>query len=496
MALTASTLPALGIVKLVLNWAPYRNEPVSIFRIEPDGTRVEVLGSPITLSGSDAIVYDTTAPVDVNLSYEAVLTNPTVARDGFGRTVSNSWGTPEFVVVASTWSSTGTASDYNVGAGVGTHKLTDTTSGRQTWLANGSYQDVLVAATVSQPVNPTGGTVQTGVVTRFGDISNHYQFLVIHNPGGGIALRILRRVSGVDSIIASVNTTFTVAPNRAFRIVASSVGRRHRMQVWWAPGPAQSAILEVTDSVFTSAGRVGTRSVLGTGNTNTLPLTITFDSFLTQDLSSRTLTSNTVNVAAAPHGWVRDPLVPGNSIRLDNCASHTFDCVNANQMVFFRGFGDEDYKSKSGVFEVNNAPRPTVVAQPRKDLVTDLLMGSVSLTDITRMRTLFRSGRNLALSLPPTYGWGIDSYGTDMFTAGDLQASRLNRSDMRKPFRLWSTQVAVTDLDDDLPHGTVGGNGIPIPGATFGDMKATGKTYGQLKATGNTYLDLAQGDYS
>ena len=488
MALTASTLPALGIVKLVLNWAPYRSEQVSIYRIEPDGTRVAVLGSPITLSGSDAIVYDTTAPLDVNLTYQAVLANPTVLIDNFGRSVSNSWGTPEFSAAAGSWANTGTNSDYNVASASATHKHTSVGVGRHT-ITPGSYTDVRVAGTVSIPVNPLGASIRTSATTRYTDQNNHYQFSAVHAVAGGVSLSIIKRVGGTETTIASTLTNFTVSPNRQFRLIGESVGTRHRLTLWSTSGPADSTVLEVSDSTFTAAGNAGFRSILTSGNTNTLPVTVSFDAVRVNELTTATLTSGTANIVAAPHGWIRDPLVPGNSIRLDNCNGHTFDCVNANQMVFFQGFGDEDYASKSGVFEVNNATRPVTVAQPRKDVVTDLLLASVSLADITRMRNLFRAGRNLALSLPTAYGWGIDSYGTDMFTAGDLRASRLNRRDMRKPYRLWSTEVAVTDLDDDLPDGTVGGNSIPIPGATFGDMKATGKTFGQLANTGITVLN-------
>ena len=107
-SLTATAMPTIGIIKLALDWAPYVTEPVALYRIEPDGRRVEILGSPITMCGSVAIAYDTTAPLDVDLTYEAVLVNPTALRDLFNsRTVSNAWGSPEFTTVAGSWGSSG-----------------------------------------------------------------------------------------------------------------------------------------------------------------------------------------------------------------------------------------------------------------------------------------------------------------------------------------------------------------------------------------------------
>lgn len=497
MALTATALPALGLVKLTLNWAPYRNELVHLYRVEPDGATHEILGSPITLSGSDAIAYDTVAPLDVPLTYEAVLSNPTVVRDDFTRSVSSGWGAPEFSTVAGNWSvAGGSTSDFSTNGTLARMSHSAAATGHVATSPVTGLADARIGGTVTNPVTPLGASIRTSVMTRYVDQNNHYQFNVVHAAAGGISLSIIKRVGGTETTIASTLTSFTVSPNRQFRIVAESVGTKHRMWVWWATGEADAALLEVSDSTFTAAGRVGFRSVLSSGNTNTLPVVLTFDSAIIQDLSTYTFTSGTVTVTASPHGWIRDPQVPANSIRLDNCADHTFDCLTSNQMVFFRGFGDDSYRSTSGVFDIVNAERPTVVAQTRKDLVTDLLFASVTLADIDRVKTLFKSGRNLALSLDPEYGWGMDSYGTAMFTAGDLNSTRLNRKQFRKPYRLWSTEVAVTDLDDDLPAGTVGNNGIPIPGATFGDLKATGKTFGQIKATGNTFLDIAQGDYS
>lgn len=481
-SLTATALPALGIVKLTLDWAPYVNEPVSLYRIEPDGREVEILGSPIRLSGSVGIAYDTTAPLDVNLTYKAVMSNPLVVRDDMGRTVSNTWGTPDLTIPAGTWSNTGTNSDYNVAAGVATQKHTSVALGRHNWLP-GTYGDVQIGTTISVPVTPVTQGIRVAAMTRYVDQNNHYQFNIVHNTSGKITLNILRRQAGADTIIATAATPFEVNPNRLFRLVAQSVGTRHRMTVWWATGEQNAVTLEVSDSTFTAAGKVGVRSVLLTGNTNTLPISITFDAFRVYDLSTYTLTSGTVSVTAAPHGWIRDPLVPGNSIRLDNCSSHTFDCLNSNRMVFFRGFGPRSRRSTTGVFEVNNSDRPVTVSSPRKAPTTDLRFASVTLADVTRIENLFASGRNLSLYLPLVYGWGLDSYGADMFTAGDLDETLLNTTDQRKPYRLWSAEIALSELDDDLPHLTVGGNGIPIPGATYADMKATGKTYAQLRGT-------------
>jgi hypothetical protein len=64
---------------------------------------------------------------------------------------------------------------------------------------------------------------------------------------------------------------------------------------------------------------------------------------------------------------------------------------------------------------------------------------------------------------------------------------------MRKPQRLWTLPVRVTDPDETYPSGGTSSNGIPLPGATYADMEATGLTYNQLVAGNKTYLDWSQG---
>lgn len=498
MALIATALPTLGIVKLALNWAPYRNELVSVYRVDPDGTRHEVIGSPVQLSGSDAILYDTTPPLDVDLTYEAVLTNPTVLQDSLTRTDGSGWGAPEFSTAAGNYGTNGgVAGDYFTNGTAGITRSTTTNAARNVLTPTGAtYGDVRVSATHSVPVNSSGVAIRTALSTRWVDGSNQYQFNIYHQLTGLARLSIIKRVGGTESTIGSVDTTLEVGVNREFRITAQSVGTRHRMEVWSVTGQDDAVVLEVTDSTFTAPGRIAVRSNLPSGNTNILPVDVRWDNLVIVDLATLTLTSNMVNIEADPHGWIRDPLMPVNSIRLDNCKEHTFSCLGGDNMVFFQGFGDEDYESTTGVFSVRNATRPTTVAQTRKDLGTSLRFASVTLDDIRRIRSLFRSGRNLMLSLPLEYGWGLDNYGSDGFTAGDLSASRLNRVDMRKPYRLWSTSIVVADVDDSVSPGGFGSNGIAVPGATVGDLTATGMTVGDLTATGNTVLEVAQGVFS
>ena len=481
--LLATPLEALGISKVIVDWLPYTNDLVSVYRILPDGSEVEVIGSPVQLSGGKAILYDTVAPVDVALHYRAELPESVVLRDDFSRVATDSWGSPTFAATGASWVNTGGAgTDYDVASNRGTHTNTTVNVSRRSTLTAGGYTDVRMEATTWLEATPTGAPISSGLHTRYVDSSNHYVFGVAFNPGGSVTASISKVVAGTFSVIASKTTTLGFAANQRYRMVGESVGTRHRMKVWSSESDVSPSewTLEVVDSSFASGG-LALRSTRSTGNTNTNPV-ISFDDVVAVNLVKQTIsTTQAATISAAPHGWIRDPLVPARSVLLDNCSTHTFECLNAENFVFFRGLGGEQYESASGVFGVLNAARPVVVSQTRKDLTTELRFVSTTLNDILRVRTLFSPGRPLSLSLSPEYGWGLDSYGTAMFAALDVSAGRVNNRDMRKPYREWSVPLAVTDLDDNASDGWLGGNNIPIPGATYADMTATGQTYLQLR---------------
>ena len=214
-------------------------------------------------------------------------------------------------------------------------------------------------------------------------------------------------------------------------------------------------------------------------------------------LGTATLTTaGTATLVAGRDGWLRDPQEPGRSVRMDNCDSHTFSCLDADRFVFFQGMDAAQYDSATGVFEVVDAPNPLTVAQTRKGLSTGLRVVSTTLADIPALKALFSPGRDLVVSLPMEYGWGLESYGSEPVTVGSVTEARLNQRDMRKPQRLWTLPIRVTDPDETYRTGEVGTNDIPIPGATYADTTATGLTYAQLTTAGRTYAEWSQGMFT
>lgn len=240
-----------------------------------------------------------------------------------------------------------------------------------------------------------------------------------------------------------------------------------------------TAVLENSHAVGVQVGATGVNG----------PVSVYFDSmFQTFDA-----VSNYVMIDAAPDGWLKHPTMPMLDVRLDNCEVHSPSCLNGDQEVFFKALDTEEFSSASGVFDIVNKARPAVVGQTRKDITTTLVLVSRRLEDVTAIKRILSPGTPLILSLPTIYGWGLETYGLDWIQVGDDSNSRLG-TDMRKPYRIWSLPLAVVDHDFAYPSGGVGGNGIGVSGATWGDLAASGQTWAQHLATGNWWIDTAQGD--
>lgn len=498
-SIVATPLPALGVVKVIVDWTPtYGDDRIVVYRITPDNVFHQVIGSPLYLSGGLAILYDSTAPFDVPLRYRALLINPIVAVDTFGRSVDPGWGNPELG-----------AGPYVVRSGVSTNFRTfgSTRFGQATVEVTGAnriiglptaYQNVEVEASALAPLFvPTGQALVSSIFTRFTDNLNYYQFALAWQADGTAEARIYRRQTSPSTLvnIGSANIGPYTA-GQEFRMVARTNGTSLQFWAWKGTRPWTPTV-SVNDSVQSGAGYPSFGIHAATGYSGTLPTVLNFRNIVVRLLGSLQLnTVGTVTLVAGRDGWLRDPQNPPSSVRMDNCASHTLDCLDADRFVFFQGVDEASFASATGVFDVIDAANPLTVAQTRKSEETALRLVSTTIADIPPLKRLFSTGRDLLVSLPSDYGWGIESYGSEPVTVGDVQMSRLNRRDMRKPQRLWTLPVRVTDADETFPSGATGSNNIPITGATFGDMKATGLTYGQLKAGGKTYLDWAQGDFT
>lgn len=495
-SITATPLPALGIVKILIDWTPLQlDDIVHVYRVTPDNVETEVIGSPVVLSNGEAILYDTTAPLETELYYRAEIENPVGSVDSFTRNVANTWGTndrglPYFPTggPSGNWAVNGTQGVVGMGS----------TGVYRTMMLPQTMTDLRTEATFIAGQVSTGAPVSAYLVVRQTGTDDWYQFGLDFDTGGVLRIRVQRRdsTSMTTTTLESYTLTDTYVANTPVRVVAEVEGSRLRMKAWTTNEPDTWQVITY-DNTHTF-GTAGYRFLTAAGNTNTLPtLVYTDDTYLVEftPLSIDSITPGSkITLDAGDSGrdgWIRDPQDPVRSVRLDNCSTHTFECLNAERFVFFQGLEEEEYQSATGVFPVLDSENPLTVAQTRKGISTAMRVVSTTLADIPALRSLFSSGRDLVVSLPQEYGWGSETYGSLPVTFHDIVVGRLNRRDMRKPQRVWSLPMRVVDNDLTYPSEMTGSNGIPVPGATYADMEALGLTYNQLKGSG-VYDDFAR----
>lgn len=189
------------------------------------------------------------------------------------RAASNGWGTgSEGTPAAYVWTSTGTAGDYAVTAGVGTHSLSSTAS-RLSYLAGMDMSNLEVRYTFQLPfANTLGGSVFTNIAFR--------------GSGAGVAwYRAQIAVTAAEAVTVqafdtggvAVGSPTTVAglthSGQTLRVAAHMDGETMRIKVWQAADSEPYAwALEVHSlGVALSEpahGWVGLESSKAAGNTN------------------------------------------------------------------------------------------------------------------------------------------------------------------------------------------------------------------------------------
>jgi len=198
--------------------------------------------------------------------------------DNFNRSVSNAWGTAD---VGGSWTVSGTATDYSVNGSQGVHSLgTLNTSRRSTITSSTATEDMYVS--ISTAVLATGDSIYAGLVARStGGGSDEYRARIEFTTAAGVVLSIRKSVASVDTQLGTFTTGLTHTVGVNYRMRFQAIGSTLRAKAWLESGvePANWQI-SVTDSSIVSTGSVGTRSIIVTGNTNTLPVLVRYDNLL------------------------------------------------------------------------------------------------------------------------------------------------------------------------------------------------------------------------
>ncbi|MFF1321432.1 hypothetical protein ACFVZZ_18700 [Streptomyces chartreusis] len=236
----------------------------------------------------DSPTYASEFPFDVRSGGEVmrVTACDSAIRDTFTRSVSDSWGT---ATVGGTWSTSGgSGTDYDVNGTLGTHSMTSVNVSRYSVIPAPSA-DVDVIVSVATSALATGASHLVGPVARYLDGNNSYYARLAFNTSATCTLVLQKRVGGTQSDLTSVTVPGTHVANSLFKIRFQVIGTTLRAKAWLAIDPEPVAWqVSATDGDLTAAGSIGMRSILASGNTNTLPVTVFYDNFAL--LNPQTLT--------------------------------------------------------------------------------------------------------------------------------------------------------------------------------------------------------------
>lgn len=210
-----------------------------------------------------------------------------LAADTFtARTVSNGWGTSSHGEVWSIQNNGGTAADFAVSGGVGTHTVGVVSTSRLSYLAGVVHRDVDVSATVTLPFsNVTGGDLEPlNLMMRGTSTTSYLMVRLVINTSEQVTIKIMDSGgTNYSSTVTVPGLTHTAA--QSLRVRAQAEGTTVRAKVWAVSTSVANSTgeplgwhVEGTVPGAPVAGWVGIRSGVASGNTN-VPVVFSYTNF-------------------------------------------------------------------------------------------------------------------------------------------------------------------------------------------------------------------------
>lgn len=231
-------------------------------------------GTALTPTGGTVTLDDYEFAADVTNYYR--IRGATIF-DDYARTVAaGGWGTS---TSGHAYTVDGTASQYSVGSGVGSMSVNALNTSFRAHLAP-SLSDVDVLVKASEPVTPTGNYIRLETVVRRVDANNYYAFRAHVQTANNIDVQLIRVLAGVESTLTSAASGVTRVPGSALWLRTEMLGTTLRARIW-VDGTTEPAAWQVTTTDAShTAGTINLATLFPPGNTNTLPVVITWDDLL------------------------------------------------------------------------------------------------------------------------------------------------------------------------------------------------------------------------
>lgn len=278
--------------RMTLNCSPESPWQVAVYGTDHYDTMGSELTSGVTSSATSLSVATTAGPLwttaaahlplDIKVGGErmTVTAITSAVTDAFGRTVSAGWGTSDS---GHAWQVATTASDFSTDGSSGLQSNTTVNATRRAMLpATLLLANADVYYTVSSPA-AVGASIEASPMFRIDPAATGSTYLYAETkffPAGTVQLALISRLANVNTTIVAATTApgLVHAAGTQFRVRAQVIGDLFQAKVWLASGAEPASwLVSGSASSITAAGRVGVRSLLSTGNTNTLPVGVKFD---------------------------------------------------------------------------------------------------------------------------------------------------------------------------------------------------------------------------
>lgn len=203
----------------------------------------------------------------------------TVVTDTFNRTVSSGWGSTDTGQAYSQLGSGGTVAlaNWNVTPAGGTHSVPATNAYRLSYLSTFSQSYVDLSVTGSVNATASGAPIElANLLLRGTSSTSYYMVRVRIETTQALTLLLISPTGATLGTVPVPGITYT--SGLTIRVRVQAAGQTIRAKVWPSAGAEPAGwMLSLTDATYTGAGWVGVRSGVAAGNTNTLPLTFTYD---------------------------------------------------------------------------------------------------------------------------------------------------------------------------------------------------------------------------
>jgi hypothetical protein len=201
-------------------------------------------------------------------------------------------------------------------------------------------------------------------------------------------------------------------------------------------------------------------------------------SSITVPSNAGTATSGGVTIASLGACQLKDPLRPGNNVRVDFAFDPNPLCI-PGEGIFWQSLDVEQQAPNAASFNINNQANPVVVSKARSAVTSTLTLVSRTFQDRDRLITLLAPGSPLLFQVPDEYGL------PDRFISiGADSISRLF-PDTRIPLRVFS-----------LPHSVVSAPASPMQGTVGARWQDTCNRYaswGAVTTAGLTWVQVLDG---